>query len=260
MSVSRGTATSCEGAATIGQVDPGHVVLRFDRSLHPLLAPHRRGRDVEVVPDGTSTLGHVVPSLGVPLPEVGRLRVRGAVVPPSYRPSPGDVVDVEPVTWPERPTPPAFLLDVHLGTLARRLRLLGVDTAWSRSADDPELVATAVADGRVLLTRDRGLLRRRALPRGALIRSEHPDEQVQEVLGRFAPPLAPFTRCLACNGALVPVGKAEVAEALLPGTLSTYDAFVRCASCGRAYWHGAHAERLDALVEQATGRMHRPLR
>lgn len=233
------------------------MVLRFDRSLHPLLAPRRRGHDVPVAPDGTSTLGHLVSSLGVPLTEVGRLRVGGRDVPPSYRPAAGDVVDVGPVTWPERRTAAAFLLDVHLGTLARRLRLLGVDTVWSRSADDPELVAAAAADERVLLTRDRGLLRRRALARGALIRSERPDEQVEEVLGRFAPPLAPFTRCLACNGPLTPVAKEEITDALLPGTRRSYDTFVRCASCGRVYWRGAHAQRLDALVEQrAAG--HRP--
>jgi uncharacterized protein with PIN domain len=233
---------------------PDSIRLRLDAGLQPLLAPRFRGRDVEAPADGTSTVGHLVESVGVPLTEVGGITVHGRRVPPSYRPSPGDVADVASVTWPQpAPQPPRFLLDVHLGTLARRLRLLGVDTAWSAHADDPDLVAAAVAESPVLLTRDRGLLRRRALPAGALVRSEVPDEQVAEVVGRFRPPLAPFTRCLACNGPLEPVEKADVAEALQPGTLRAYDEFSRCRSCGHVYWRGAHARRLEALVATALG-------
>jgi len=71
------------------------------------------------------------------------------------------------------------------------------------------------------------------------------------VLDRFAPPLAPWTRCPACNGLLSPAGKADVEALLQPGTLRSYDEFSRCASCGRVYWRGAHASRLDAIVDSA---------
>lgn len=234
------------------------VRLRLEESLRPLVPARRRRPEVPVPADGTSTIGHLVESVGIPLTEVGGLRLRGAgaaggTVSPSYRPVPGDVVEVAPVTWPQAaPAPLRFLLDVHLGTLARRLRLLGLDVAYERAADDPELVAAARAQGRVLLTRDRGLLRRRALPAGALVYSERPDDQAREVLVRFAPALAPFTRCLACGGELQEVGKAEVADRLPAGTRRTADAFSRCRTCGRVFWRGAHAARLDALVAAAT--------
>src|SRR5688572_30411874 len=112
--------------------------IRFDADLWLFLAPRHRRERVPVAYDGTSSLGHVVESLGVPLPEVGRLVVDGRPVPPSHRPRDGDVVGVLPAARPQALpiAPPRFLLDVHLGTLARRLRLLGVDTAYHNDRDD----------------------------------------------------------------------------------------------------------------------------
>ena len=142
--------------------------------------------------------------------------------------------------------------DGHLGTLARRLRLAGVDTAYANDAGDDALIEQANADRRVLLTQDRGLLRRHRLWLGAYVRGTRPDDQFADVLSRFAPPLAPWTRCTACNGLLVPAAKADVAPQLEPGTRRTYDSFSRCGSCGRVYWRGAHGRRLQAKVDAAT--------
>src|SRR5580700_7772284 len=100
------------------------VGLRFGEDLRFFLAPRNRRPSVEVRRDGTSTVGHLVESLGVPLTEVGSLVVAGRPVAVSYRPADGDVVDVGPVSRPQRVplTPLRFVLDVHLGTLTRRLR------------------------------------------------------------------------------------------------------------------------------------------
>ncbi|WP_276204480.1 Mut7-C RNAse domain-containing protein, partial [Streptomyces prasinus] len=122
--------------------------------------------------DGVSSLGHVVESLGVPLTEVGALLVDGREVPFSHLPAAGESVAVRPVAHPQRVpgAPLRFLLDVHLGTLARRLRLLGVDTAYeSTDIGDPALAARSAAEKRVMLSRDRGLLRRRELWAGAFV-------------------------------------------------------------------------------------------
>ncbi|MGY1438723.1 Mut7-C RNAse domain-containing protein [Streptomyces reniochalinae] len=238
--------------------------VRVPRTLR-LFLPSRLRREAErAAPedglwcayDGTSSLGHVVQSLGVPLTEVAGLRVDGEEVPAAYRPPAGAHIDVEPVVYPQTlppsaPFPPRFVLDVHLGALARRLRLLGVDTAYRNDADDPELVEQANAERRVLLTQDRGLLRRRALWCGAYVRGSGPDDQLTDVLSRFAPPTAPWTRCPACNGTLEPVAKEEIADRLPPGTRRTYDTFTRCTSCARLYWPGAHHARLTARVTAA---------
>jgi uncharacterized protein with PIN domain len=230
--------------------------IRIDASLHDLM-PGRRRRDELTVPvDGVATIGHAVESLGLPRTEMGPIRVNGRAAGPADRLAPGDVVEVAPVRRPQPMAAPRFVLDVHFGTLARRMRLLGIDTAYRNDADDPELVEQAIAEGRILLTQDRGLLRRRALPAGALIRGSDPDDQLADVLDRFAPPLAPWTRCPTCNGTLAPVTKDEVADLLEPGTRAAFDEFSRCVGCARVYWRGAHADSLDTVISGATTDRH----
>ncbi|MFE2260304.1 Mut7-C RNAse domain-containing protein [Streptomyces griseosporeus] len=230
------------------------IHVEFAPELHLFVPQARRAGAAPAPVDGVSTLGHVVESLGVPLTEVGSLVVDGREVPVSYLPSAGDRVTVRPVERPQRVpgAPLRFLLDVHLGTLARRLRLLGVDTAYeSTDIGDPALAARSAAERRVLLSRDRGLLRRRELWAGAYVYSTRPDEQLRDTLDRFRPGLRPWTRCTACNGLLREATKDEVADQLAHGTQRTYDVFAQCRECGRAYWKGAHHEQLEAIVERA---------
>ena len=231
--------------------------LRFARELLLFLAPRHRAEKngsglVRVTCDGTSTLGHVIEALGVPLPEVGEPTVDGQPATTACRLSGGQVADVVAIRRPQ-PLPAArFVLDVHLGTLARWLRLTGIDTAYSNDCDDDTLIDQANAQQRTLLTQDRGLLRRRRLWMGAYVRGSDPDDQLQDVLDRFVPPLDPWTRCTACNGVLAPVAKADIEPSLRPGTRRTYRDFARCPACGRVYWHGAHGARLAGIVDRAT--------
>ena len=226
-----------------------YVVVADELTL--FLKRDRHAQPVAVTCDGVSTLGHVVESVGVPLTEVGSLVVNGEPAQPGYRPRGGDMVQVMPIPRPQRLDEARFLVDVHLGTVARRLRLLGIDTTYHRDADDDDLIDEANADRRVLLTQDRGLLRRRKLWLGAYVRGANPDAQLADILDRFAPPLAPWTRCTACNGPLVPARKADVDSQLQPGTRRTYEAFARCQSCGKVYWRGAHSKRLEGTVDAA---------
>jgi uncharacterized protein with PIN domain len=230
-------------------------MVRFEVApqLRFLLFARWRAGVVEVAADRTASLGHIVQSVGIPLTEVGTLRVAGLTVPVAWRPEPADVVEVLGRPRPQPlDGPPRLLLDVHLGALARRLRLLGVDTAYRNDAADDELVERAGLADRLLLTQDRGLLRRRTVRRAAYVRGGHPDEQLADVLDRFRLPLAPYTRCTACGGTLRPVPKADIVELLEPGTRRTQQHFTRCRSCGRVYWRGAHAARLDRLVHRYT--------
>lgn len=222
--------------------------------LRVFLPSGRRAPAVPAPVDGVSTLGHLVESLGIPLTEVGGLRVDGADTPAGHLPVPGENVEVLPVPRPQQVpgAPLRFLLDVHLGTLARRLRLLGVDAAYeNEDIGDPALAARSAAERRVLLSRDRGLLRRRELWAGGYVYSNRPEDQLAEVLERFAPALDPWTRCVACNGRLAPADKDAVRDRLQQGTRATYDVFARCTACDRVYWKGAHHADLEAVVDWA---------
>ncbi|QBI56309.1 hypothetical protein EKD16_22780 [Streptomonospora litoralis] len=227
--------------------------LRFAEELRFLLSPRNRDPEVEVVHDPTATLGHLVQSAGVPLTEVGGLLAAGREIGRDSRSEPGLTVDVLGITRPQRLPfdPPRFLLDVHLGALARRLRLVGVDAAYDNDRDDDTLIAMANEQRRALLTQDRRLLHRRALDAGAFVRGRKPDDRMRDVLDRFAPPLAPWSRCTACNGLLLPAAKEAVSHLLEPGTRATYSTFARCRECGRVYWPGAHHVRLESIVETA---------
>jgi uncharacterized protein len=227
------------------------AVVSVAGELRLFLRHGRRDERLMVTCDGVSTLAHVVESLGVPRTEVGSLTVNGHQQSLGYLPRSGDIVQVDAVRRPQRVESAGFLLDVHLGALTRRLRLIGVDAAYDNEAADDDLVTWANEERRVLLTQDRGLLCRRKLWAGAYVRGARPDDQLRDVLDRFAPPLAPWTRCTACNGQLRPVAKPTVESLLEPGTRRTYDEFAQCQSCGRVYWRGAHAARLQAIVDRA---------
>ncbi|WP_255951250.1 Mut7-C ubiquitin/RNAse domain-containing protein [Streptomyces odontomachi] len=232
------------------------IHIEFAPELDLFVPQARRRGPTALVTDGVSSLGHVVESLGVPLTEVGELLVNGHPAARSHVPAAGESVRVRTVTRPQRieGAPLRFLLDVHLGTLARRLRLLGVDTAYeSTDIGDAALAGRSAAERRVMLSRDRGLLRRRELFAGGYVYSDKPDDQLHDVLGRFAPELRPWTRCTACNGELKETPKDDVADLLEHGTQRTYDVFAQCTACGRVYWRGAHHDRLERIVEAAMG-------
>jgi uncharacterized protein with PIN domain len=150
-----------------------------------------------------------------------------------------------------------FVADGHLGKLVRDLRLLGIDVAHDRDAEDRQLVAIAGLEDRALLTRDRRLLMHSAVRNGYYLRSQDPLEQTVEVLCRFnlGAAFAPFTRCLRCNAPLEPAEKKKVLGQLEPLTKIYYDQFRRCAGCGQVYWSGSHFEKLQKRIETIRARL-----
>jgi len=148
-----------------------------------------------------------------------------------------------------------FAADVHLGRLAGYLRLCGFDTLYRNDWQDEALAKTAVTERRILLTRDRGLLKRAEVTHGYLVRNHRPRAQLVEVLDRFDlwASLRPFTRCSVCNSAVEPVAKESVFDRLPPRTALYYEEFWRCVGCGRLYWQGAHYRSLLGLLSRDGG-------
>jgi len=199
------------------------------------------------------TVKHLVEALGVPHLELGQVLVDGQPVTDSTRLPNGCRVDAYP--WEQESLPKEearFILDNHLGKLAAMLRMLGFDTLYRNDYQDDELAAVAASEGRILLTRDRRLLMRKAIPRGYCVRQDDPQGQIRAVLKRYNlfPHISPFQRCLRCNHPLQPVDKAQVLERLEPLTRRYFDEFCLCPACDQVYWKGSHYEHMQALISE----------
>jgi hypothetical protein len=206
----------------------------------------------------------VIEACGVPHPEIDLILVNEQAVDFDYSISDGVIIDVFPVKTgsPECKekrlqvtSASSFVLDGHLGTLARDLRLLGFDVAYDPQAEDRKLLQIMERENRVLLTRDRRLLMHRVVKTGYFPRSQKPDEQTVEVIRRFDlfGLIAPFTRCLRCNAPLRKVSKAEIVERLEPLTKVYYEQFRRCTGCLQVYWAGSHFSKLHKRLEKFRG-------
>jgi uncharacterized protein len=241
----------------------GYVNVRAYAELNEFLGPESRGQTVRRPFRAHQTVKDVLEAMGIPHTEVDLILVNGNAEGFTHRPTAGDRIAVYPVfealdigsTARLRPVPlrdPRFVIDVNLGRLARLLRLLGFDVWWSTDADDQTLADVSVDQRRILLTRDRALLKRRTITHGLFVHSDQPEEQTLEVIRRLdlRQRLAPFTRCVRCNGRLAAVTKDEVIDRLEPLTRRYCDDFSRCASCGRIYWPRSHRARLLSFVEE----------
>jgi len=240
-----------------------HAEFRFYEELNDFLSPARRKRDFTYTFHGRPAVKDAIEALGVPHPEVDLILVNGASVDFGHPLGDGDRVSVYPVfesldiarATRLRPRPlrePRFILDVHLGRLARHLRLLGFDTRYANDAADAAIAAAAARERRIVLTRDRGLLKHSAVTRGYWVRATAPRAQAAEVIRRFQleARIRPFTRCLECNGVLRAVDKAAVADRLPPRARRLHDTFAECPGCRRLYWPGSHHRRLAEFVKQ----------
>ncbi|OLY93427.1 Uncharacterized conserved protein, contains PIN domain [Cnuella takakiae] len=145
---------------------------------------------------------------------------------------------------------PQFVADVHLGRLAKWLRMLGFDTQYANDIQLPQLLRTAHTQQRVLLTRN-SRLEHNPFIQKLVLSSENPEAQLQEVFGHFQLQKfqEPFSRCLACNGILESIAKAEIMHLLQPQTAAAFTEFWQCSNCGKLYWKGSHYERMTRLIQ-----------
>lgn len=143
-------------------------------------------------------------------------------------------------------TASGFILDVHLGRLAKYLRLCGFDTLFSAFYEDREIIETARQENRIILTRDRLLLKAAGEARGYQVKSQYHDEQLREVFERFnlKEHVNLFSRCISCNTRLEEVEKEVIADRLLADTRRYFSSFKRCPQCDRIYWEGSHYDNM----------------
>jgi len=229
----------------------GLLVRRYRSDL-----PSYRFRDNPGIKDA-------IEAMGIPHTEVDVILANGLSVNFSYPLHDNDMIDVYPVCsdipvsdplklTPCPPDPVSFVLDVHLGKLARRMRLLGFDVCYRNDLDDAEIMDIAEGENRIILTRDLGILKHRKVMHGYLVRSDQIDGQLLEVLKRYDlyGKIRLWTRCMICNGLMEKVAKAEVLDRLEPKTRLYYEDFHRCSSCDQLYWQGSHYLKISAWLNE----------
>jgi hypothetical protein len=143
---------------------------------------------------------------------------------------------------------PRFIADVHLGRLVSYLRLAGFDTTYEPPWDDAVLARRSAEEQRILLTRDRELLKRSIVTRGYFVQNTRVRDQFVELADRFElrRSMRPFSRCARCNAFLREVPKAAVLDRVLPRTKLEHHEFLECPSCRNVYWRGSHHAKLAA--------------
>lgn len=240
----------------------GAATLRFYAHLNEFLIYKRRQRGFRHAFDGSPSIKDMIESLGAPHTEVALLLVNSAPVDFNYHVCDGDRISVYPMfeqltlpdvltLQPEKNGEAHFVADVHLGRLAAYLRMIGFDTLYPEDYRDEELARISSEEDRILLTRDRGLLKRRIVRRGYSVRATDPWQQLAEVIQRYDlyDAIARFCRCVSCNGVLEVVSKAEVADQLPAKTADYYDEFRRCRACHKIYWRGSHYAQMDRFID-----------
>lgn len=236
---------------------------RFYGELNDFLPACRKEAGSLYAFNGHPGIKDAIEAQGVPHTEVGLIVVNGRSAGFDYKLCEGDCVvvysvfdcpEISPVILlreaPVRRT--AFVLDVHLGKLARILRLLGFDALYRNDYTDAEIISIALTEHRILLTRDRRMLHDRRITHARWLHSVQAEEQACEVIRRFRleHDIRCFARCPVCNGRIQAVDKETVPLCLEPLTRKYYSDFFQCTGCGKIYWKGSHYDRIVWKLEQ----------
>lgn len=232
---------------------------RFYAELNTFLAPQWRQSLFSVPCARDATVKHMIEALGVPHTEVELILVNASPADFTYRIADGDSISVFPyfatleldgASSLRGVGENLFIADSHLGKLARDLRMLGFDVLYRNDFSDNEIAEMALAEGRIVLTRDRDLLIRKSIERGCYMYAKRPADQLREVLRRYclSEEARPLSRCLGCNALLVAVDKSRILHRLPPRSGALAERFFICQGCQQVFWDGSHTTRMRARV------------
>ena len=239
------------------------VYFRFYEELNDFLPPEKRKLQFEHTFIDRTSVKDMIESLGAPHSEIDLILVNGKSVNFSHIVNDRDEISVYPVfesldisevqhLRPEPLREPKFIPDVHLGKLARYLRMAGFDVLYKNNFTDNDLVKISLDEKRTILTRDRDLLKRNEVTHGYWVRNKTAEDQLKEVIERFQLKnlINEFTRCLECNTLLNKVDKENVISQLPPKIKEWHNEFYECPGCKKIYWKGSHFERMTKIISE----------
>jgi len=239
---------------------------RFYEELNDFLPQKWKKKSFAYSFSGITTVKNIIEAIGVPHAEIDLILVDNISVGFDYILKGGENISVYPVFESFdisplirlRPKPLRkikFIVDVNLGKLAQKLRLLGFDTLFKNDYDDADIVADAAKQKRIILTRDIGVLKHSAITHGYFVRNDDPKKQLAEVIERFQLQnhFKPFSRCSVCNSKMILVDKSQVQDQLHSDTLEMYNEFWQCTGCKKVYWEGSHYDRIVEWIDRMNG-------
>ncbi len=237
------------------------ATFRFYEELNDFLPPARRRREFESPCARAATTKHMIEALGVPHTEVELVLVNGESVGFDRILREGDRVSVYPKFEALDVTPllrvrehplrvTRFVADAHLGGLAHLLRMAGFDTLYENDFADRDIAEISAREGRIVLTRDRELLKRREVTHGCYVRALKSEHQFREIFDRLdlARSARPFILCLHCNAPLRPLEPALARPRVPPKVRERYARFTTCDVCGRVFWEGSHYQHMVQVL------------
>ena len=238
-------------------------VFRFYEELNDHLPENIKKKDFTYEFTGRPSVKNTIQAIGIPHSEVDLILINGNPVDFDYQMQGGEKIAVYPVFESLdisplarlRPKPlrePRFIVDVNLGKLALKLRLLGFDTLFRNDFEDDEIVEIALREKRIILTRDKGILKQNAVTHGYFLRNDDPKKQLKELVERLQlqSHFRPFTRCASCNSYLERADKKDLQSEVPSGTIRYYDEFWKCAGCNKIYWKGSHYKHIQNWLEE----------
>jgi uncharacterized protein with PIN domain len=242
------------------------ALFRFYEELNDFLPEGQRKQDILYIFSGSPAVKDAIEAIGIPHTEIDLIVVDQNSINFSYKLQNNDHIAVYPVFESLdiapvnrlRPQPLRicrFILDVQLGKLARKLRMLGFDTLYRNDYPDAEIIRAALSEHRIILTRDRVLLKHKEITHGYWVRNTAGDRQLAEVIKRFdlKNQIRPFTRCLLCNKPIEPIAKEKIIKRLPPRTAKYFNTFYYCSACDKLYWPGSHYQRMQEKIDKILG-------
>jgi uncharacterized protein with PIN domain len=226
------------------------ATFRFYEELNDFLPLDKKEAAFEHSFRGSPAVKDTIEAIGVPHVEVNLILVNDQTVDFRYLLKNNDVVSVYPIQLKKEWKEIKFILDVHLGKLAKYLRMCGFDTVYQNDYNDKKIIEISLEENCIILTRDIGLLKVKSVSNGYFIRNQDSKAQLTEVLKHFDlyHAITPFNRCIKCNGKLESVEKEKIIQELEPLTLKYFDQFFRCIQCHSIFWEGSHFDRMSNFI------------
>lgn len=236
---------------------------RFYEELNDFLPPEKRKIKFTHHFIDRASVKDMIESFGVPHTEIDIILINGTSVDFNYSVNDNDEISVYPVfesfditnvqrLRPEPLRKPKFILDVHLGKLAKYMRMTGFDSLYENNITDDEIVQKSLQEKRTILTKNKGVLKRNDVTHGYFIRNENIIEQLKEVIDRFhlQNEIREFSRCLECNTLLTAAEKEKIFNELPPKVREWHNEFYQCSSCKKIYWKGRHYEKMIKIISE----------